>query len=208
MGKSSIQFLKVFKISKLAYENLKTLCSKTSSKEIFKNVDATSLNGYLKTLLPNLTAKVFRTYKSSSILQKKLEENKPDINDPVYTKKMAFNTANIEAALALNHKKLNTDTDKQVTKLKEKMKQLKEKRKDAKTDKQKETVEKNIKIMESKIMEAELNISTITSKSNYSDPRITVQWAKVTETPIEQLYNRSQLTKFVWSMDTALDWTF
>ena len=78
----------------------------------------------------------------------------------------------------------------------------------SKTDKQKETAEKNIKVVETKIMEAELNISTITSKSNYSDPRIIVQWAKKTETPIEQLYNKSQLTKFGWSMDTKSNWEF
>lgn len=209
MGKSSIPFIKTFNVTKLAYKNLKSLCeNKKGSKKLFKNVDATTLNGYLKTLLPNLTAKVFRTYKSSSILQKKLQENMPDVDAPVHEKKIAFNQANVEAALALNHKKLNTDTEKQVTKLKDKLKELKKKKKEAKTDKQKQTAEKNIKVMETKIMEAELNISTITSKSNYSDPRIIVQWAKKTETPIEQLYNKSQLTKFVWSMDTSSTWKF
>lgn len=209
MGKSSIPFIKTFTVTKLAYKNLKSLCeNKKGSKKLFKNVDATTLNGYLKTLLPNLTAKVFRTYKSSSILQSKLNENMPSVDAPVHEKKIAFNQANVEAALALNHKKLSNDTEKQVTKLKDKLKELKKKRKEAKTDKQKETAEKNIKVMETKIMEAELNISTITSKSNYSDPRIIVQWAKKTETPIEQLYNKSQLTKFGWSMDTKSNWEF
>jgi DNA topoisomerase-1 len=47
-----------------------------------------------------------------------------------------------------------------------------------------------------------------TSKINYLDPRITVAWCKRNEVPIEKVFNRSLLSKFLWSMDVEPKFRF
>ena len=95
-----------------------------------------------------------------------------------------------------------------VEKLKEKILEFKEKKKRSTTIKQKASAQKSIDLNTSKLEEAEYNISTSTSKVNYLDPRITVAWCKSGEVPIEKIYNKTQLDKFVWAMETPPNWTF
>lgn len=208
VGKSSINFNKEFEVTKIVYANLKSLCKgKTSKDKIFPNITANTLNDYLKTLLITLTAKVFRTYTASNILQDQLNKTKVDIYEPTHQKKLTYDKVNIEVAKALNHKKLS-EGDGKVEKLKLKIKEIKNKLKEAKTDAQKKTAQKSLDIQEAKLEETELNISTSTSKVNYLDPRIVVSWCKSIEMPIEKIYNKTQLQKFVWSMDVDPAWQF
>lgn len=208
IGKSSIQFTKTFEVDKKVYSNLKELCSGKGKKDgIFPNINSNSLNDYLKTLLPNLTAKVFRTYKASSILQEQLSKNIPKIDTDTHTKKIIYDKVNIEVAMALNHKKMG-GSDSRIEKLKAKSRELKEKQKSANTPKQKASVKKSIDLNKAKLMEAEHNISTSTSKVNYIDPRITVAWCKKVEMPIEKIYTKPQLGKFVWAMEIPSIWKF
>jgi len=206
-GKSSIRFTKNFKVNSAVYKNLQTSCSGKKNGKLFPKINATSLNGYLKTLLPGLTAKVFRTWKASSILQKQLEKNVPKMDDLDHEKKILYDKVNIEVALALNHKRM-ADSDVRVEKIENKIKELKQKKKTVNTDKQKATVQKSIDLQEMKLIEAKENISLSTSKVNYLDPRITVSWCKKGDTPIEKIYNKTQLKKFVWAMSTDPKWKF
>lgn len=207
-GKSSIQFTKKFKVISQVYKNLESTCKSKSRKDaLFPKINASSLNAYLKTLLSGLTAKVFRTWKASSILQKELSENIPNETDPTHEKQLLYNKVNIEVAKALNHKKM-TDSDDRVKKLKEKIEELEEKLASVSTEKQKATVRKAIDMTKSKLEEAENNIALGTSKVNYLDPRISVVWAKLGGIPIEKIYNKTQLRKFVWAMDVDTSWRF
>lgn len=206
VGKSSIEFSKKFKVESKVYRNLQSLCGEKKG-EIFPDINANTLNEYLKTLMPDLSAKVFRTWKASSILQKLLDKNIPDIYDPTHEKKIVYNKVNIEVAKELNHKKMGT-SDARIKKLKEKLKEFKEKKKDANTDAKKRSVNKSISEYKLKLEEAEMNISTATSKTNYIDPRIIVSWCKKAQLPIEKIYNKGQLKKFTWAMDVKKDWKF
>lgn len=47
-----------------------------------------------------------------------------------------------------------------------------------------------------------------TSKINYMDPRISVAWCKRAEVPIEKVFNKSLLSKFLWAMDVEPDFRF
>lgn len=207
IGKSSIQLLRQISVTEIVYKNLKELCKTSSKKEIFPDVNASSLNAYLKTLLPDLTSKVFRTWKASSILQEELNKNIPDNDEPTHTKKLVYDKVNIAAAKALNHKKMDS-SDARIKKIKDKIAELKIKKKDAATDKAKATVQKSIEIAESKLVEAEENISIATSKINYIDPRIVVSWAKKIDMPIEKIYNKQALKKFLWAMNIDPEWKF
>lgn len=207
-GKSSIRFVKTFQVSEEVFKNLKSFCASRSGKdELFPLLSATTLNDYLKTLLPSLTAKVFRTWKASSILQKALNEEKVDEDEPVHVKQLAYNKVNIEVAKALNHKKMS-DSDTQVTKLQAKLNEQEEKLKVAKTDSQKRLAQKAIDMAKVKLIEAQENISTGTSKLNYLDPRISIAWAKKVGLPIEKIYNARTAKKFVWAMDSPSTWRF
>lgn len=209
-GKSSIEFDRTVKINPYAFKNLQSFCKnckKGGKTALFPNVDSNSLNDYLKTLLPTLTAKVFRTWKASSILQRELNNSIPNINDPTSTKKLMYDRVNIEVAKALNHKKMG-DNDTKTKKLQDNEKKLEEKLKDVSTVKQKAAAKAAIERNRAKLEEAMFNLSTSTSKVNYLDPRITIAWAKKGQVPIEKLYNKQQLKKFVWAMDIDPTWQF
>jgi DNA topoisomerase-1 len=208
IGKDSIKFKQEFKVEPIVYGNLKELCKgKDDSDKLFPSISATSLNDYLKTMIPDLTSKVFRTFKASSILEKELNKNIPDEDLPEHEKKILYDKVNMEVAKALNHKKLGGSDDRVVT-LKKKISDLKAKKKASKTEKQKATVQKSIDKEKMKLEEAEQNISIGTSKLNYMDPRITVSWCKKAGMPIEKIYSKVQLAKFDWSMETGLTWKF
>lgn len=208
VGKSSISFKKKFKVDSKVYNILKNICRNKGKKaELFPRISANSLNEYLKTLLPDLTAKVFRTWKASSILQKELSKKIPKVFDETYQKKLVYDRVNIEVAKALNHKRM-TSNDARIEKINEKIKEFRGKLKDANTDSKKKSAKKSIESWTAKLEEAEGNIALSTSKVNYLDPRISVAWAKQAECPIEKIYNKTQLKKFVWAMDTKPDWKF
>lgn len=205
IGKSSIQFVKTFSVSKEVYANLKEVCKKHD--ELFPHVTANSLNAYLKKLLPSLTAKVFRTWKASSILQKELNKHIPKEQIPTHAKKLLYDQVNMEVAKELNHKRLGSD-DEKVKKLEKKVEEAEEKLEAANTDRQKLAGEKRVAEAKQKLAEAQENIALATSKTNYLDPRITVVWAKKAEMPIEKIYNKITLKKFIWAMDTDTKWKF
>jgi DNA topoisomerase-1 len=205
IGKSSIQFVKTFSVSKEVYTNLKEVCKKYD--ELFPHVTANSLNAYLKKLLPSLTAKVFRTWKASSILQKELDKNMPKVQLNTYEKRLIYDQVNMEVALQLNHKRMGSD-DERVKKLQAKVEEAEAKLEAANTDRQKLAGKKRVAEAKQKLAEADQNIALATSKTNYLDPRITVVWAKKAEMPIEKLYNKVTLKKFIWAMDTDTKWKF
>ena len=207
-GKSGVPFKKQVKLSEQVYKNLKTLCKdKPKTSKIFPDINSNTLNGYLKNILPDLTSKVFRTYKAGIILQEELDKQNPKKDDEMHQKKLLFDKANVKVALALNHKNMASG-DKKVEKIKSKIKDLKTKIKDAKTPKQKQTVKKSIEIQEGKLGEASENIATTTSRVNYIDSRIIVSWCKKHDVSIEKIYNKNLLKKFTWAMDTPPNWRF
>jgi DNA topoisomerase-1 len=80
-----------------------------------------------------------------------------------------------------------------------------------------ESVRNKIERKRAQIVKAEIqaknkeDLKTValgTSKINYLDPRITVAWCKRNEVPIEKVFNRSLLSKFLWSMDVEPKFRF
>merc|ERR1711976_204382 len=47
-----------------------------------------------------------------------------------------------------------------------------------------------------------------TSKINYMDPRITISWCKRFNIPVENIFNRSLISKFGWAMKTTQSFIF
>jgi DNA topoisomerase I len=74
VGKDSIPFDTTVKLSDDYFPVVARAFQSTHSKLLFDKITPASLNNYLHTLFPNLTAKVFRTCIASSTFQKTLHE--------------------------------------------------------------------------------------------------------------------------------------
>jgi len=207
VGKSSIEFQKQFKIESKVYSILKNLCKTSKENPIFKDIKPEILNKYLSDIIPELTAKVFRTWKACSTLQDTLDDIEIDMEDSITDKKVEFDKANMKVAEALNHKTLSQN-DNKTDKIQKKLEEAETKLEKQKTDKQKERIENQIKKYKTDLEGAKGNISLSTSKVNYIDPRIVIAWCKRVEMPIEKIYTKTSLTKFTWAMQIESEWKF
>ncbi len=70
LGKDSIRYFNEVQVDPVAYTNLKSFCAnKQADSDVFDALTTTALNEHLKSLMPGLTAKVFRTYNASVTLE-------------------------------------------------------------------------------------------------------------------------------------------
>ena len=82
-----MRYLNTVKIEPIVYENLKRFVKgKNPDDDLFDLINAQKLNDYLKQLMDGLSAKVFRTYNASFVLQQQLNKKKIDINDYINQK--------------------------------------------------------------------------------------------------------------------------
>jgi len=136
LGKDSMRYQNEVEVDRRVFRNLSDfVAGKDVGDEIFDRLSTQSLNDHLKTLMPGLTAKVFRTYNASITLQKELfekseEEDVPD--DAILNQKLVFyNRANREVAILCNHqrtvpKMFDTQMEKLVAQQAEVQKQMEE----------------------------------------------------------------------------------
>lgn len=75
LGKDSIRYYNEVQVEKRVYKNVQLFMdNKKQEDDLFDRLNTTILNEYLNTLMPGLTAKVFRTYNASFTLQQQLDE--------------------------------------------------------------------------------------------------------------------------------------
>jgi DNA topoisomerase-1 len=78
---------------------------KKPSDPIFDGINSRKVNGFLQQIMPELTAKVFRTCIATRVVQRQLSKAKVDKNSLEAQKIYAAKKANLEAAITCNHKK-------------------------------------------------------------------------------------------------------
>ncbi|KIW50805.1 hypothetical protein PV05_09592 [Exophiala xenobiotica] len=105
LGKDSIRFHEEFEVDPQVFKNLKIFkkAPKKESDDIFDRLTTTQLNNHLKSYMPGLTAKVFRTYNASFTMSKLLTEMKSEGTIPEKIKD--YNDANRKVAILCNHKR-------------------------------------------------------------------------------------------------------
>ena len=89
LGKDSMRHLQTIDLGKRygdigvhIYNNLERFCKKKKKDvEIFDKLSVGELNDHLKSLMPGLSAKVFRTYNASNTLELELPDNV--VNEPI-----------------------------------------------------------------------------------------------------------------------------
>ena len=106
LAKDSMRYLNTVKIEEIVYENLKKFTrGKAQTDDLFDLINAQKLNDYLKGLMEGLSAKVFRTYNASYVLQQQLNKKDFKISDDINEKIAYYNEANKQVAVMCNHQR-------------------------------------------------------------------------------------------------------
>ncbi|KAI9188080.1 DNA topoisomerase 1 [Blastocladiella emersonii ATCC 22665] len=104
LGKDSIRYYNEVTVDAQVHKNLKLFKKgHTDGDDLFDRIDTTSLNKHLHSIMPGLTAKVFRTYNASHTFQEQLEKTPAD--GSVSEMVLAYNRANREVAVLCNHQR-------------------------------------------------------------------------------------------------------
>lgn len=170
LGKDSIRYEKTVEVDSNIYMQLvKFMKGKKKNDDLFDEINPTLLNAYLKSMMDDLTAKVFRTYNASKLFQDELNSIQKEID--AITKKSTpksetkkekqdeennfelseinaildmYQKANIKVALLCNHQKGVSKTfNEQVIKINDNIKDLKNKRRELKNNIDKNNKEKS-----------------------------------------------------------------
>ncbi len=116
LGKDSMQFKQTIKFAEINHpsgdigkEVYRCLVSfnagKSPNEEVFDQLTPTILNSHLSSLMPGLSAKVFRTFNASITLEKELPTAAELSGMTVAEKVIKYNDANREVAILCNHQK-------------------------------------------------------------------------------------------------------
>ncbi|KAJ1727815.1 DNA topoisomerase 1, partial [Coemansia biformis] len=106
LGKDSIRYERTTEIDKQVWKNMRLFQRgppKTSSDMLFDRLTTGTLNKHLQTLMPGLTAKVFRTFNASFVFQQQLRNTPADGTEA--ERILAYNRANREVAVLCNHQR-------------------------------------------------------------------------------------------------------
>ncbi|MBN1318333.1 MAG: hypothetical protein JXA42_22835 [Anaerolineales bacterium] len=119
LGKDSVLWHKKIELSNIVRKNLSDLIENarpsSSNKDVshptrdlpqlFPDISSRDVNNYLSEIIPELSAKVFRTYHATQVVKSSLDSSNVKPDDPEFAKKEAATLANMEAAILCNHTK-------------------------------------------------------------------------------------------------------
>lgn len=218
LGKDSVRYQNKVKIEDHVYRNLlEFIKNKKKSDDLFDLISTSDLNNYVKELMPELTAKVFRTFNASYLFQSEINKINSSIDKiKDETNKIniildLYNKANVKVALLCNHQKNVSKSFKdQLEKFDDKLKELKQIKKETDNKDKIEKINNKIKEVRAKRdLKIELkNLSLTTSKTNYIDPRISIAFLKKHNIPIEKLFSKALVEKFFWAVEIDDKWRF
>lgn len=221
LGKDSIRYYNRITVPKEVYNALKKIIgTRAKTEPLFDKVSTRDLNQYLQIFMKCLTAKVFRTYNASNVMEQELKKLEPQyykIQDGESEKlrieevMLHYNKANAKVAIMCNHQKAVPENHgKMLKKLNEMIRKLEEKKKTSKNSKNKKKLKEKIqKYKLKKKSKKELsNVSLGTSKMNYIDPRIIVSYFKKTNLPITKVFTEKLQNKFNWALNIDKDFEF
>ncbi|RXM28286.1 DNA topoisomerase 1 [Acipenser ruthenus] len=105
LGKDSIRYYNKVPVKKSVFKNLKLFMeNKQGDDDLFDRLNTSLLNKHLNSLMPGLTAKVFRTFNASVTLQQQLKEL-TDSSANMPEKILSYNRANRAVAVLCNHQR-------------------------------------------------------------------------------------------------------
>ena len=201
LGKDSIRWEKSLHLSPSEADVIRNLREFTAGKkpedEVFHSVSSSMVNQFLSSVVPGLSAKVFRTYHATATARSALaskEMREAEDLDKLYHAK----EANLDAAKFCNHQRTPPKTweeshQKKVAKLQEAI---------AKND------SKRIPKLRRELdfYERTKNYNLNTSMKNYIDPRVFKSWCDYVGLDWAKVYSKSLQKKFAWVLQSSAKW--
>jgi DNA topoisomerase-1 len=220
LGKDSVPWQKTLDVNsedtKVLYDNLRNFMKgKKPTEPLFDGINSRKVNAFFQTIMPGLTAKVFRTCIATKVVQDALV-NPPikvdrisEESDKVYVAK----SANLKAAIECNHKKGVDPKNPAAKKAMEKFEEAVAKKKQAIAELEKQVAARSWKteIQEKRLkerlakMKVQLKLQQETrdynlgtSLRNYIDPRVMKAWLNHVELDWTKVYTATLQRKFKW----------
>jgi len=210
LGKDSVRWTETLKVGDDTQfrDNLRALMEgKADDEEIFEGITSRTVNAYLSGIVKGVSAKVFRTYLGSNIVNAYLSAHSGvrtrSANAKIYHAKLA----NLEAAKMLNHKRTIPKTfERSLEKKREALK--KARASPTKTPKQAERKAERVERLKMQLdlaqRTSDYNLGT--SLRNYVDPRVFKAWIDEVGASWEKVYTAALQRKFLWVQDEKTPW--
>ncbi len=192
LGKDSVRWQKEAGLPENVVKNLQEFISQAHSM-IFDGIRSEHVNDFLSAVVPGISAKVFRTFHASKVVEDYLKKERVKASDPEELKKYAATMANLQAAIVCNHKrKMPKDWKERLQKKVDSIKQ-------AGLKKGKKTRER-VKVMKLKLqlMKETRDYNLNTSLKSYVDPRVYYRWSRQVEFDWKKYYPKTLQRKFSW----------
>ncbi|MBI3840640.1 MAG: DNA topoisomerase I, partial [Thaumarchaeota archaeon] len=199
LGKDSVPWKKEATPPPEVINNLTRLSAgKRPAKEIFHDVDSGMVNEFLSSIVPGVTAKVFRTYHATATTEEALRSR--DLRDSEELDKVYHaKEANLTAAIFCNHQRTPPKTwDQSLQKKKQKLEETKTGAKSG------ERVRKLEKELDFFVRTKNYNLNT--SLKNYIDPRVYKSWCDYVGLEWAKIYSKSMQRKFSWVEQSETRW--
>jgi DNA topoisomerase-1 len=191
LGKDSVRWQKEVELPEQVVKNLREFISQKS--EIFEGIRSENVNEFLSVIVPGISAKVFRTFHASKVVDDYLKKEKVDKTDAADYKKYVATMANLQAAVVCNHKrKLPAKWGEMLQKKIDRLQILK--------GKKGKRAPERVKAMELKIklMKDTKDYNLNTSLKSYIDPRVYYKWSKKAGFDWKKYYPKTLQKKFSW----------
>lgn len=218
LGKDSVPWQKRLEVdsedTRALYNNLKKFMQgKKPTDLIFDGINSRKVNAFLQQIMPELTAKVFRTCIATRVVQRQLSKAKVDKDSLEAQKIYAAKKANLVAAITCNHKKGIDPKNPAARKALEKFEESIAKKKEAianlkadiaaknwKTELQEKRLQERLEKLQMQLMlqQETRDYNLGTSLRNYIDPRIMKAWLNYVELDWTKIYTSTLQRKFKW----------
>jgi DNA topoisomerase-1 len=200
LGKDSVPWFKRDSPPPSVTRNLREFMDgKSPETEIFHHVSSGMVNQFLSSIVPGLTAKVFRTYHATATAEEALRAE--DVRERDDLDKLYFaKEANLKAAVFCNHQRTPPKTWEQS--LEKKKLKLEEAR--ANPGRSRDRVRKLE--MELDFYQRTKNYNLNTALKNYIDPRVYKAWCDHVGLEWARIYSKSLQKKFSWVQQSRREW--
>lgn len=200
IGKDYVKWRKEVDLPEAVVDNLREYASIAKSS-MFEGVRSEDVNAFLNEAMPGLTAKVFRTYHASKAVRDYLESAKVRKSTPEFGKKYVAKMANLEAAVACNHKrKIPKRWTESLKSKEERVRVLETQIRLKKTEKSKKRAREALKKakLNVKLMKSTKEYNLGTSLKSYIDPRVYYDWGRKVDFDWRLYYPKTLQKKFSW----------
>ncbi|HYB75341.1 MAG TPA: LAGLIDADG family homing endonuclease, partial [Nitrososphaerales archaeon] len=197
LGKDSVPWKKTDRPLPQVLNNLEEFKKgKAPETEIFHEVTSNMVNQFLSSIVPGLTAKVFRTWHATDTAKRTLESKSAEGMDEI-DKLYHAKEANLQAAIFCNHQR-TLPKSWQTSYEKKKLKLEEVRAREKKDDNRLKKLERELDFYA-----RAKNYNLNTSLKNYIDPRIYKAWCDYVGLDWAKVYSKSLQRKFSWALQTS-----